>query len=206
MSKIASIQGRAVPVRGDDIDTDRIIPARYLKEITFSRMGDYPFFDERFNADGSKKAHPFNEERFQGATVLFGNVNFGCGSSREHAPQALARWGQPQQPGIKAIVAESYAEIFAGNCVMLGIPALTASKADLAALQAAAEKDPTAVFTVDLGSLTVSGAGLNVKVALPESRRKALMEGTWDSTGLLQANVSLVEALAKKLAYMHGYA
>ena len=205
MSKTVTITGRAVPVRGDDIDTDRIIPARYLKEITFSKMGDYPFFDERFNADGSKKPHPFNETRFEGAGILLGNVNFGCGSSREHAPQALARWGHPRQSGIKAVVAESFAEIFAGNCVMLGIPAVTASKPDVAALQALAEREPGTVFTVDLQSMSVTGGGLSVKVALPESRRKALMEGTWDSTGLLQANGEKTKALAARLAYMNGY-
>jgi len=205
MSQVKQVKGRAVPVRGDDIDTDRIIPARYLKEITFSRMGDYPFFDERFNADGSQKAHPFNEARFQGATVLLGNVNFGCGSSREHAPQSLVRWGNPAQPGIKAIVAESFAEIFAGNCVMLGVPAVTASKADVAALQDLAEKDPQAEFTVDLEAMTVKAGPLTVKVALAESRRDALLKGTWDGTGLLIANAEKVAATASKLAYMQGY-
>ena len=205
MPKVISVTGRAVPVRGDDIDTDRIIPARYLKEITFTKMGDYPFFDERFDSAGGKKPHPFNEARFQGAQVLLGNVNFGCGSSREHAPQALVRWGNPAQPGIKAIVAESFAEIFAGNCVMLGIPAVTASKADLAALQALAEKDPQAEFVVDLESMEVRAGGLKAKVALPDSRRNALMEGTWDSTGLLQSNAAKVTAIAGSLPYLNGF-
>jgi 3-isopropylmalate/(R)-2-methylmalate dehydratase small subunit len=205
MSKTVTITGRAVPLRGDDIDTDRIIPARYLKEITFSKMGDYPFFDERFNADGSKKPHPFNEERFQGARILVGNVNFGCGSSREHAPQALARWGHPKQPGIQAVVAESFAEIFAGNCVMLGIPAVTASKADVAALQALAESSPATEFTLDLESMTLKGGGLNAALAMPASRRKALMEGSWDSTAMLQANTAKTKALAAGLAYITGY-
>jgi len=205
MPKVTSVTGRAVPVRGDDIDTDRIIPARYLKEITFTKMGDYPFFDERFNADGSQKPHPFNEARFQGAKVLLGNVNFGCGSSREHAPQALMRWGNPAHPGIKAVVAESFAEIFAGNCVMLGIPAVTASKADLVALQALAEKDPQAEFVVDLEAMEVRAGGLKAKVGLPDSRRKALMEGTWDSTGLLQSNAAKVSAIASKLPYLNNF-
>jgi|SRR5665213_2740246 len=205
MPKTPTITGRAVPVRGDDIDTDRIIPARYLKEITFSKMGDYPFFDERFNSDGSKKAHAFNEERFQGARILFGNVNFGCGSSREHAPQALARWGHPAQPGIKAIVAESFAEIFGGNCMMLGIPAVSADKADVLALQNVAEKAPATEFSLDLESMTLKGGGLTVAVHLPDSRRKALLEGTWDSTGLLKANEEKTRALAGRLAYMDGY-
>jgi len=205
MPKVTQVTGRAVPVYGDDIDTDRIIPARYLKEITFTKMGDYPFFDERFNADGTQKPHPFNEARFQGAKVLLGNVNFGCGSSREHAPQALMRWGNPAHPGIKAVVAESFAEIFAGNCVMLGIPAVTAAKADLAALQALAEKDPQAEFAVDLEAMEVRAGGLAVKVGLPDSRRKALMEGTWDSTGVLQSNAAKVSAIAAKLPYLNGF-
>jgi 3-isopropylmalate/(R)-2-methylmalate dehydratase small subunit len=200
MSKIVSITGKAVPVPGNDIDTDRIIPARYLKEITFSRMGEYPFFDERFNADGSKKGHPFDQPQHAGAAILFGNANFGCGSSREHAPQALNRWG------VKAIVAESFAEIFAGNCVMLGMPAVTAAKADLDALMAKAQKEPATVFTLDLESLTISGGGLKAAVSLVAPRRKALLEGTWDSTGLLLANAAATAATAARLPYMNGYA
>ncbi len=201
MSQINQVTGRAVPVIGDDIDTDRIIPARYLKEITFNRMGDYPFFDERFNADGSKKPHPFNEEKFQGAKILIGNVNFGCGSSREHAPQSLARWGHPNQPGIKAVVAESFAEIFAGNCVMLGIPAVTASKDEVLALQKLANDEPQTEFNLDLDQMTLNSGKLSVKVTMPDSRRKALREGSWDSTGLLMANVAKASDLAKRMGY-----
>jgi 3-isopropylmalate/(R)-2-methylmalate dehydratase small subunit len=200
MSKIVSISGKAVPVPGNDIDTDRIIPARYLKEITFSRMGEYPFFDERFNADGSKKGHPFDQPQHDGAAILLGQANFGCGSSREHAPQALNRWG------VKAIVAESFAEIFAGNCVMLGVPAVTAAKADIDALFAKAKAEPATLFTLDLESLTISGGGLKASVSLAAPRRKALLEGTWDSTGLLLANASATAATAARLPYMSGYA
>lgn len=200
MSKVTQITGRAVPVPGDDIDTDRIIPARYLKEITFTRMGEYPFFDERFNADGSKKDHPFNKPEYQGASILIGNVNFGCGSSREHAPQSLVRWG------IKAVVAESLAEIFAGNCVMLGTPAVTAPKEDVAKLQKLAQENPKAEFKLDLAAMAISSGDLSVKVAMPESRRQALIEGTWDSTGLLMANSGLAKEKIAKLAYMNGYA
>jgi 3-isopropylmalate/(R)-2-methylmalate dehydratase small subunit len=200
MCKVTKTTGRAVPVAGDDIDTDRIIPARYLKEITFANMGKYAFHDERFDAQGGLKPHAFNEPRYEGAQILFANVNFGCGSSREHAPQALVGWG------IKAVVAESLAEIFAGNCVMLGTPALTASKQDIAALQKLAHDHPETEFTVDLGTMTVSGGGLNVQVAMPETRRKALLEGTWDSTGLLMANAGLVKENAKRLPYMNAYA
>ena len=198
MSKILSIQGRAVPVVGDDIDTDRIIPARYLKEITFSRMGEYPFYDERFAADGTKKDHAFNKPEFQGASVLLGNVNFGCGSSREHAPQSLLRWG------IRAIVAESFAEIFAGNCVMLGTPTLVASKEDVARLQKLATDKPGTVFTVDLPSMEVKADTLAVKVTMPPSRRNALIDGTWDSTALLLANAEAVKAKATTLPHPAG--
>jgi 3-isopropylmalate/(R)-2-methylmalate dehydratase small subunit len=221
MSKLTKITGRAIPVVGDDIDTDRIIPARYLKEITFSKMGDYPFFDERFNADGIKKDHPFNKPEYQGAQILIGNVNFGCGSSREHAPQSLVRWGNPQQPGIKAVVAESFAEIFACNCVMLGTPAVTASKADIQAMQKIAQVRPDLewqldlqnmmlkVFTpIPLGSIPeldpIVHQIFNVK--MPDTRRKALLEGTWDSTGLLMENADLVKENAKNLPYMNAYA
>ncbi len=199
MTKVTRITGRGVPVIGDDIDTDRIIPARYLKEITFSRMGEYPFYDERFNADGSMKDHPFNKEEFVGASILVGNVNFGCGSSREHAPQALVRWG------IRAVIAESFAEIFSGNCVMLGTPTVVASKADIAALQQAIANDPSRELTIDLEQMTVSDGERTYPVSMPESRRNALVEGTWDSTAMLVANSELVRATAAKLPYMSGF-
>jgi 3-isopropylmalate/(R)-2-methylmalate dehydratase small subunit len=196
MEKITKITGRGVPVVGDDIDTDRIIPARYLKEITFSKMGEYPFFDERFNLDGSKKDHPFNKPEYRGASVLIANSNFGCGSSREHAPQALARWG------IKAIVAESYAEIFAGNCTMLGLPTLTASSEDIAYLQSLTADDPAATLDVDLEAMVLTAGGRDVAVDMPAGRRKALIEGIWDSTGMLIANVDKVKETAARLPYL----
>ena len=198
MSKITKVQGRAVPVIGDDIDTDRIIPARYLKEITFSRMGEYPFFDERFASDGSKKDHPFNKPEYQGASILLGNVNFGCGSSREHAPQSLVRWG------IRAVVAESFAEIFAGNCVMLGTPAVVASKEDVAQLQKLAVDKAGTIFTVDLEAMEVRAGDLAVKVTMPPSRRNALVAGTWDSTALLLANSDKVKTRATTLPHPSG--
>ncbi len=190
---VFEITGRAVPVIGDDIDNDRIIPARYLKEITFSKMGDYPFFDERFNADGSKKDHVFNEARFRDASILLSNVNFGCGSSREHAPQALHRWG------IKAIVAESFAEIFAGNCAMLGIPTVVASKSDVAKLQAMAAQDSKVEFSVNLNSMTVTAGSVSVVVNMHASNRKALIEGTWDSTSMMLDNSDQVMNISERL-------
>jgi len=196
MNRIERIEGTAVPVEGNDIDTDRIIPARFLKEITFSNMGKYPFYDERFEADGSRKTHPFNEDRFQGASLLVSNQNFGCGSSREHAPQALMRWG------VKAILAESFAEIFAGNCAMLGVPAVTASAKDIRKVVDAVKKDPKTRFTLDLCAMTLAWPAGIVKVILPEGRRKALTEGTWDSTSLLMANADKARAVARRLPYL----
>ncbi|WP_455382002.1 3-isopropylmalate dehydratase small subunit [Salinispira pacifica] len=196
MSRIEKITGRAVPVVGDDIDTDRIIPARYLKEITFSRMGEYPFYDERFNPDGSRKDHPFNRSEHQGATILIGNSNFGCGSSREHAPQALARWG------IQAIVAESYAEIFTGNCTMIGVPTVTAAADDIAELQKLSAESPAGQFELDLAQMVLSAGGRTFAISMPEGRRKALLEGIWDSTSLLVANSDRVKEVASRLPYM----
>jgi 3-isopropylmalate/(R)-2-methylmalate dehydratase small subunit len=198
MPKVIQIKGRAVPVIGDDIDTDRIIPARYLKEVTFSRMGQYPFYDERFNPDGSMKDHAFNKPEYQGASILLANVNFGCGSSREHAPQALVRWG------IRAVVAESFGEIFAGNCAMLGTPALAGSKLDMAALQRLARENPATEFEVDLEAMVVRAGALTVHVTMPGSRRNSLVQGTWDSTVLLIANAGLVEAAAARLPHPSG--
>ena len=200
MSKITQIEGRAVPVEGNDIDTDRIIPARYLKEITFTNMGNYPFYDERFDAEGKPKGHPFDLPAFAGAHLLFVNQNFGCGSSREHAPQALMRWG------IRAIIGESFAEIFAGNCTMLGIPTATVGKAEMQKLQALVKEKPQTKFTLDLEKKTLLSEGKeHLKFEIHESKRNALVNGTWDSTGLLLANAGKTAAVAGKLPYVNGF-
>jgi 3-isopropylmalate/(R)-2-methylmalate dehydratase small subunit len=158
-------------------------------------MGQYPFYDERFTAEGKMKDHPLNKPQYDGASILVANANFGCGSSREHAPQALGRWG------IKAIVAESFGEIFAGNCAMLGIPALAASKSDVAALQKLALEDPAAELTVDLEAMVVRAGSVAAAVTMPGPRRNSLIEGTWDSTALLLANAGLVAAAAARLPH-----
>ena len=200
VTRIARVVGTALPVRGNDIDTDRIVPARYLKEITFARMGEYPFYDERFDAQGKPRPHPFNDAKYKGASILFVNKNFGCGSSREHAPQALFRFG------IKAIVGESFAAIFAGNCVMLGIPTVTVGEREIEELTRLAESDPQTKFTLDLEARKLScGAGKSVSVAIPESSRKALLEGAWDSTAMLRANLDKVKAVAARLPYISGF-
>ena len=198
--KITKISGTAVPIRGNDIDTDRIIPARYLKEVTFARMGDYPFFDERYDAGGRKKDHPFNDPEYSGASILFVNKNFGCGSSREHAPQALNRFG------LKAIVGESFAAIFAGNCTMMGLPTVTVSAADMQQLMKSVEEEPRTQYSVDIESKTLTYGNKKIAIDLPDTSRTALTSGSWDSTTLLRANLESVKKTAAKLPYMNKFA
>ncbi len=197
--KITKISGTAVPIRGNDIDTDRIIPARYLKEVTFARMGEYPFFDERFDASGKKKDHPFNDSEYKGASLLFVNKNFGCGSSREHAPQALYRFG------IQAIVGESFAAIFAGNCTMMGVPAVVVGAKEIEQLMKSVEEDPRTEYSVDLENKTLSYGQQKIAIDLPETYRIALTAGSWNSTALLHANLDQVKKTAAKLPYMTGF-
>jgi len=197
--KIVKIEGSAVPMRGNDIDTDRIIPARYLKEVSFARMGEYPFYDERFDAAGRKKDHPFNDPEYKGAAILFVNKNFGCGSSREHAPQALHRFG------IKAIVGESFAAIFAGNCTMMGVPTVTVGASQIEQLMKSVEESPRTQYTVDLESKTISYGEKKIAIDLPETYRTALTAGSWDSTALLRANLEQVRKTAAKLPYMSAF-
>jgi 3-isopropylmalate/(R)-2-methylmalate dehydratase small subunit len=197
--KITRVQGTAVPLRGNDIDTDRIIPARYLKEVTFARMGEYPFFDERYDAAGRKKDHPFNDPEYRGAAILFVNKNFGCGSSREHAPQALHRFG------IKAIVGESFAAIFAGNCTMMGVPTVTVSAGAIQQLMKSVEENPRTQYTVDLESKTLSYDDKKIAIDLPDTYRRALTTGSWDSTAILRANLEQVKKTAARLPYLAGF-
>jgi 3-isopropylmalate/(R)-2-methylmalate dehydratase small subunit len=199
IKKIVKVEGSAAPMRGNDIDTDRIIPARYLKEVTFARMGEYPFYDERFDAAGRKKDHPFNDPEYKGAAILFVNKNFGCGSSREHAPQALHRFG------IKAIVGESFAAIFAGNCTMMGVPTVTVGASQIEQLMKSVEESPRTQYTVDLESKTISFGDKKIAIDLPETYRTALTAGSWDSTALLRANLEQVRKTAAKLPYISGF-
>ncbi|MBS0632242.1 MAG: 3-isopropylmalate dehydratase small subunit [Verrucomicrobia bacterium] len=195
LAKITSITGRAVSVPGNDIDTDRIIPARFMKCVTFDGLGEFLFYDVRKNADGSNKAHPLNEPRFQGATILLSGSNFGCGSSREHAPQAIQKYG------FKAVIAESYAEIFFGNSTGLGIPCASASREDIAKIAAAVERDPKTEVVIDLVAQEARFAGQKVKITIRESARDALVNGRWDPIGELIDGLPAVNALAGKLPY-----
>lgn len=199
VTKIIQVTGTVIPVRGNDIDTDRILPARYLKEVTFSRMGEYPFYDERFDQEGKAKHHPFNDPRYKGASLLFVNKNFGCGSSREHAPQALFRYG------IHAIVGESFAAIFAGNCVMIGIPTVTVSFNEVEELMKSAESSPKTVYIVDLETSTLSYDGKQIRFDLPASSWNALVTGAWDSMSMLRANLGKVKRITSRLPYMTGF-
>jgi len=189
------VSGRGIPVTGNDIDTDRIIPARFLKAVTFEGMGEHAFEDAR----KQNPEHPFNQPVYQGANVLVVGQNFGCGSSREHAPQALMRWG------IRAIVGGSFGEIFFGNCVMLGIPCLGATQADLEWLQKAISRSPKEPVTVDVEKQQVSFADRVITATIPDGPRNQLVGGTWDSTAVLLEAGAAIEATAGKLPYVAGY-
>ena len=196
---IVRVAGRGAPVPGADIDTDRIIPARYMKGVTFEGLGEHAFHDVRFDAQGGRLEHPLNDSRFSGAAVLLVGRNFGCGSSREHAPQALMRFG------FRAIVGESFAEIFAGNCAAIGLPAVTVSGDTAASLMRNAEERPETEIVVDLRAKTVSAGGRVLPLEMPESARRALVEGTWDTTALLLANRDAIDRVAARLPYLDGF-
>jgi len=189
------VVGRGIPLPGNDIDTDRVIPARFLKAVTFEGMGEHAFEDAR----KQDPEHPFNQAVYQGASVLVVGQNFGCGSSREHAPQALMRWG------IRALVGGSFAEIFFGNCVILGIPCLVASMADIEWLQKAIGREPQKVVTVDVERQEVRVGDRIIKATMPDGPRNQLVSGTWDSTAVLLEAGAAIEATAKKLPYVTGY-
>ena len=195
MHRITKIAGHALPMRGNDIDTDRIIPARFLRSITFDGLEKHLFEDDRKSAGGPYNRHPFDVSHFQGAAVLLVNSNFGCGSSREHAPQALQRWG------IGVVIGESFAEIFFGNSVMIGMPCVTASPEDVAALMDLAEREPATEFVVDLAAGTCRAGQLTVRVALPPKVLEAFSTGAWDTTGMLLDHFDDVRATAKRLPY-----
>lgn len=196
LQKILSVSGPAVCVPGNDIDTDRIIPARFMKCVSFDGLGEFLFYDVRKNLDGTNKEHPLNEERFNGATVLLSGANFGCGSSREHAPQAIAKYG------FKAIIAENFAEIFFGNCTTLGIPCVSASRGDIARVTAAVAANPKLEVNIDLQKLEVSFGGESIKVTQRESARDGLVNGRWDAIGELIEGKTAVAATAAKLPYV----
>jgi 3-isopropylmalate/(R)-2-methylmalate dehydratase small subunit len=196
LEKITSIAGRGVFVPGNDIDTDRIIPARFMKCVTFDGLGEYLFHDVRKNADGSDKPHPLNEARHKGATILLSGANFGCGSSREHAPQAIQKYG------FRAVVAENFAEIFFGNCTTLGIPCATASRADIAKIAAAIERDPKTEIVVDVAKQEIRFGDQAVQAEVRAAARDALVNGRWDAIGELLDGMADAKRKAGSLPYM----
>ncbi len=195
LEKITQVAGRAVYIPGEDIDTDRIIPARFMRCVTFDGLGEYAFYDERRNADGSGKKHPLNDPRFAGASILLSGSNFGCGSSREHAPQALYRHG------FRAVLAESFAEIFFGNSTTLGIPCAVMTPADISALAALVDADPRIEVTLDLTGGKVTAADMDFRASLPDHAKDALTAGRWDAIADLLEGIPAVQAKAAELAY-----
>jgi 3-isopropylmalate/(R)-2-methylmalate dehydratase small subunit len=196
LEPITKVVGGGVHVPGDDVDTDRIIPARYLKCVTFDDLGEHLFKDVRFDQDGKAKGHPLDDPRFAGASVMLVGANFGCGSSREHAPQSLYRHG------IRAIAGVSFAEIFFGNCVTLGLPCLEVDRADVRRLAEAVESEPGLELTVDVANRLVRAGGLEVAARIPETARSALMEGRWDPIADLLEGLPDVAKAAERLPYL----
>ncbi|MFN8545319.1 MAG: 3-isopropylmalate dehydratase small subunit [Candidatus Binatia bacterium] len=196
------ITGPAVVVRGNDIDTDRIIPARFLKCVVFEGLGEHAFEDDRAQLRRQGQTHPFDDPRHAGARLLIVGRNFGCGSSREHAPQAIMRWGR----GIQAIVGESFAEIFAGNCQAIGVPCVTADAATIAALMDLAERRPDLDLRLDLPESCVTAGDRRFAVAMPDGPRRQLVEGLWDSTSELLAAKDEIARTVARLPYLRDFA
>ncbi|MFQ5846469.1 MAG: 3-isopropylmalate dehydratase small subunit [Candidatus Methylomirabilales bacterium] len=189
------IVGRAIPLPGTDIDTDRIIPARFLKSVTFEGLGDHVFEDDRLQAPD----HPFNQARYRGAAVLLVGQNFGCGSSREHAPEALRRWG------IRGIVGRSFGEIFIGNCTALGLPCLSVGADDLERLMTLTAEQPERQITLDVEKQQVRVAEETIAATMPKGYRNQLVTGTWNAALVLLEAGDEIERVAMKLPYVSGY-
>jgi 3-isopropylmalate/(R)-2-methylmalate dehydratase small subunit len=195
MSAITTVTGRGLPVRGNDLDTDRIMPARFLRAVTFEGLERHVFEDDR----AANPSHPFNDPRYTGASILAVNRNFGCGSSREHAPQGLARFG------IKAIVGESFSEIFLGNAAVLGLPCFTTDHASIEALQSAIERMPATTIDANLETGIVSAGDLRIMASLPAALRDSFLTGQWNPTAMLLDRFEAVRAVSEKLPYIVGF-
>lgn len=198
LEKITRVAGRAVCVPGDDIDTDRIIPARFMKCVTFDGLGQYFFHDVRFDEQGQPRRHPLNDPRFAGASILLSNRNFGCGSSREHAPQALAK------AGFRAVIAEGFAEIFFGNSTTLGMPCVSLSGDDMKSLMALVESEPSTEVTIDLEAGVVRAGSLALPLSIKPSAREVLVTGTWDPIGQLLDGRDDIARTAARLPYLQA--
>lgn len=196
VEKITLLSGTALPLRGDNIDTDRIIPARFLRSVSFEGLEHHLFEDDRAQTGGS---HPVTNPAFNGATFMFVNANFGCGSSREHAPQAI------QRRGIRAVIGESFSEIFFGNATAIGMPCPTIAADDASSLLALTEREPGTLFTLNFEEMRLRGGGLSVSVSLPAAARDGFLDGSWDATGLLLEDYGDVRAVAERLPYISGW-
>jgi 3-isopropylmalate/(R)-2-methylmalate dehydratase small subunit len=198
-SRIEQVAGRAIVLDGNDLDTDRIMPARFLKAISFDGLEAHLFEDDRRALKKQGTRHPFDDPDRTGARILLAGSNFGCGSSREHAPQALSRWG------LGAIIAESFAEIFAGNSLMIGLVCMSASSADLTRLREAATSDSAREFVLDMTTARVTSGDLSVSVRMADTARAALLSGAWDTTGMLLDDVAAIERTSAQLPYIRGF-
>lgn len=192
-SEIKVISGCGIPLIGNDIDTDRIIPARFLRCVTFDGLGENVFADDRKALTGQ---HSFDQPQYKGAEVLVVNRNFGCGSSREHAPQALAK------SGIQVIVGESFAEIFFGNCLAIGVPCVTTDTATIKQLQEIIAKNPQVSITVNLETMQVHCGDFSGAIAINQGAKNMFVSGTWDACGQLVANAHKVKETAGNLPYI----
>lgn len=198
IERVLGVEGSALPVRGNNIDTDRIIPARFLRSVTFEGLERHLFEDDRLQSEPGT-VHPVSNPAFRAASVMLVNANFGCGSSREHAPQAIRR------NGIRAIVGESFSEIFFGNAVAIGLPCVTAGAGDVDRLMNAVEQSPLVAVKVDLDAMRVTAGTLSFSIALPSGARESFLDGSWDATGLLLDRYEDVEAVANRLPYVAGW-
>ena len=200
IERVQSVQGTALPLRGDNIDTDRIIPARFLRAVTFDGLEQHLFEDDRLQADTQPgTVHPVSNPAYRGANVMLVNENFGCGSSREHAPQAIRR------TGIRAIVGRSFSEIFFGNSVALGLPCVTADREAIEALMRTVEQSPVTQIRVDLDAMRVTAGSQSFPIGLPKGARQSFLDGSWDKTGLLLDRFEDVEKVARRLPYIAGW-
>ncbi len=197
---LTTIQGTALPLPGEDIDTDQIIPARFMRVVTFEGIEQYAFYDLRYDSDGKKKDHPFNDSKYSKASILLVGNNFGCGSSREHAPQTIMR------SGIKAIIGLSFAEIFAGNCNALGLPVLTTTPAIIASLMETVQLNPSTIFNIDIEQSTLSIKHLDtIALSIPRTMRATFLTGTWDSTITLLKNKDHIAETYQRIPYISRF-
>ena len=192
-SEVKTVSGRGIPLIGNDIDTDRIIPARFLRCVTFDGLGEHAFEDDRKALAGK---HPFDQPQYQGANILVVNRNFGCGSSREHAPQAISKWG------IQALIGESFAEIFFGNCVAMGIPCINLDGEKVKELQQILTNNPQAGVSINLETMQVFCGDFSSPISIGKGARNMFISGTWDACGQLVANADKIRKTAMNLPYV----